>query len=346
MSDPRPTIEIACDESGSEGEKLVGGVTDVFAHASVHLGTESAAACVREIRDRIRSPATEYKAGHLLRGKHRAVLIWLLGEAGPVLRNAHVHLVDKTFLILIKVADLITVDGVYAASIGLYPGPEATVLAGTLNRDGPRVFGLARWQAFLQAFNDLMRTRNRWGPGISVEQFFSMVDAMRRDAAAGQVGELIGLLYRARPLVEAIRAHVLDDPAMVPTMDPLVPAIVQAVAFWGRDGRPVSIIHDHQSMLTAERIAQLKRALGQPQPRVIRRSPGGRPAALRLVDLRLVESLSDSRVQVADFLAGVARKIASDELNGRPDDELTTLLRPYLDPFSIWDPARASRPTP
>ncbi|WP_233223630.1 hypothetical protein [Amycolatopsis sp. BJA-103] len=26
-------LEIACDESGSEGEKLIGGQTDVFAHA-------------------------------------------------------------------------------------------------------------------------------------------------------------------------------------------------------------------------------------------------------------------------------------------------------------------------
>jgi len=58
----------------------------------------------------------------------------------------------------------------------------------------------------------------------------------------------------------------------------------------------------------------------------------------------LVELLSDSRVQVADFLAGVARKLASDELSCRSDGELSTLLRPYLDPFSIWDPARTGRP--
>src|SRR6478752_4290291 len=30
-------LEVACDESGSEGEKLVGGSTDTFAHAHVHL---------------------------------------------------------------------------------------------------------------------------------------------------------------------------------------------------------------------------------------------------------------------------------------------------------------------
>jgi hypothetical protein len=46
-------------------------------------------------------------------------------------------------------------------------------------------------------------------------------------------------------------------------------------------------------------------------------------------------------VQVADFLAGIARKIASDELNGRGDPVLTALLRPYVDPDSVWGDARS-----
>ncbi len=77
-----PCLEIACDESGSDGENLTGGNTDVFAHAGVSLPLAEAASAVREIRDRIRSPAEEYKANHLLREKHRAVLEWLLAPEG------------------------------------------------------------------------------------------------------------------------------------------------------------------------------------------------------------------------------------------------------------------------
>ena len=47
-------VEVACDESGYESEKLIGGTTDVFAHASVGLDVESAAACMREARSRSR----------------------------------------------------------------------------------------------------------------------------------------------------------------------------------------------------------------------------------------------------------------------------------------------------
>lgn len=60
-------VEVACDESGSEGENLSGGETDVFAHASVRLDGEAAEHCIEETRERIRSPALEYKSNHLLR---------------------------------------------------------------------------------------------------------------------------------------------------------------------------------------------------------------------------------------------------------------------------------------
>jgi hypothetical protein len=49
-----------------------------------------------------------------------------------------------------------------------------------------------------------------------------------------------------------------------------------------------------------------------------------------------VDSRTDPRVQVADLLAGVARKVASDELLGRHDPDLTALLQPYVDPASRW----------
>lgn len=43
-------LEVACDESGSDGENLTGGNTDVFAHASVTLPVDRAEERVREIR--------------------------------------------------------------------------------------------------------------------------------------------------------------------------------------------------------------------------------------------------------------------------------------------------------
>ncbi|MBW0114525.1 NAD-dependent protein deacetylase of SIR2 family [Pseudonocardia abyssalis] len=185
--------EIACDESGYEGARLVGGVTDVFAHAGVELTIDAAADCVADLRRRIRSPAQEYKANHLLRAKHRGTLLWLLGASGPVLGHAHVHLVDKSVF---------------------------------LGRGGT---------------------------------------------------------------------------------DLLVPALLEASRVWG-DG--ITVVHDRQNALTPDRLAAL------PFP------------------VRFVASGDDARVQVADFLAGVATRVASQARAGRPDPELAALLRPYLTPTS------------
>jgi hypothetical protein len=310
-------MEIACDESGYEGEHHIGATTDVFAHASVHLDRNFAANSIREIRNRIRSPAQEYKSNHLLRSKHRAVLEWMLGPLGPAHGNAHVYLVDKAFFVAGKLVELLAGEGDQA-------GPMALVLY----REGPGRFGPRRWDAFLRSFNDLLRANNRHGPPASVDSFFHVVDGLRRDAVGGRIGEILELLSRARPRAEALRARLLDQPNSSPAMDPLLPAIVRAVIHWSEGGEAVTVVHDQHTALTEERISQLERLL--------ERTPG------RFAGIRLVDSRSDPRVQVADFLAGVARKIASDDLNHHGDPILTDLLRPHLDPSSIWPAAHGS----
>jgi len=329
-------LEVACDESGYEGENHIGASTDVFAHASVRLNAESATNCVQEIRRRIRSPALEYKSNHLLREKHRSVLKWLIGPSGPIHGVAHVHLTDKTFFVVGKVIDLLLGEVIYEAGRGLYQDQQAKAMAVTLYREGQRTFGRKPWEAFLESFNDLMRASNRRGMRTSVDSFFRMVDVLRRAGARSRVDEIMEQLWQSRPHADSFQARLLDNPKMIPPLDPLVPAILRAVVYWGEGKRPVGIIHDEHTALTQERIAQLKEILNKPRPTLLRESPSG-----RLTSVRLVDSRSDSRVQVADFLAGVARKIASDQLNGRGDAELTGLLRPYVDSFSIWGDDRS-----
>ncbi|MEV1177430.1 hypothetical protein, partial [Nonomuraea sp. NPDC049784] len=271
MSEP---LEIACDESGAEGEKLVGGNTDVFAHASVLMAPELADACMRELRERAPTPADEFKAGHILREKNRAALRWLLGPSGPILGNVHVFLTDKTFHVVGKVAELLAGDH------------EAAGMAVALYHEGRHSLEPARWAAFLDAFNYLLRAKNGQGVTTSVEETFLLVDDLR--GAGGRAGEILDLLWRARPRFESFRERLLSDPHVFPALDPLIPAIVRAVAYWGEDGRPVTVVHDRQTTLTEERVAQLRLIAGG------------------LAGLRLVESRLDARVQVADVVAGAA----------------------------------------
>jgi hypothetical protein len=297
-------VEIACDESGSEGENLVGGETDVFAHAGVRLTPEAAQACVSEIRARIGSPAEEYKANHLLRGKHRPVLEWLLDPAGPLAGRGHVHLTDKTFFAVRAAVTLLAEHGTDA-------------MARTLHRAGPAAFGPDRWAYFLAAFTSVLRLKPRRGVTTSPEEFFALAGEL---AGQGEAGGIMGLLAEGTERVAAYRARLASDPGLVPVLDPLVPAVIHTVRHFSADGTPVALVHDEQLALTGERVLQLKGTLGH-----------------RLAGVRFVDSRSDARVQVADFLAGVARRIASDALNGRGDPRLTGLLESFVDKDSVWN---------
>ncbi|MEU3888919.1 hypothetical protein [Streptomyces sp. NPDC029041] len=304
-----PLLEIACDESGSDGENLTGGNTDVFAHAGVSLSEAAAAATVREIRDRIRSPAEEYKANHLLREKHRAVLEWLLASRGPIHGRARVHLMEKTFFVVDRTLGLLLDEAVEAAA---------------LFRAGRPAFGEAGWRTFLQAANRLLRVRQDGDP---VDTFYGTVDTLLRERPRTDAASVLERLAATRHRAVAYRDGLLAGPPLIPLLNPLLPAIVRTAALWSRDGRPVHLVHDRQNMLTPDRIAWIEGA--------------ARQAGTGLAGLRLVVARDDARVQVADFLAGIARKIASDELNGRGDPALTALLRPYVDPGSVWGDARS-----
>ncbi|WP_308298856.1 hypothetical protein [Streptomyces sp. GESEQ-35] len=300
-------LEVACDESGSDGENLTGGNTDVFAHGSVRLPVDSAAGFVQEIRDRIRSPAEEYKANHLLRQKHRAVLEWLLAPSGPIHGHAHVHLTEKTFFVVDRAVDLLLGD------------PAVAVV---LFRQGPPTFGAEGWREFLAAANRLLRVRNDGEPQLPVEGFFGTVDGLRRAHSRTEAAATLDRLAAARPRADAYRAGLRHGQVLIPLLNPLLPAIVHTAAHWSAGGQPVRLVHDRQNMLTPDRIAWIEAA--------------ARQAGFALDGLRLVQAGLDPRVQVADFLAGIARKIASDELNGRGDPALTALLRPYVGAASVW----------
>lgn len=309
----RDTLEVVCDESGSDGENLTGGNTDVFAHGSVSMPTQVAAAHVQEVRDRIRSPATEYKANHLLREKHRNVLEWLLSPSGPIDGHAHVHLTEKAYFVVDRAVDLLLGDG---------DGDGTEAL--TLYRQGRREFGEERWRDFLDAANRLLRVRANGEADGPVDGFFRTVDDLRR---AHPRIEILERLAAARPRADAYRAGLLEGPPLIPVLNPLLPAIVHTVAHWSAGGRTVRVVHDRQNLLTEQRIAWIEEQTAR--------------AGIGFAGLELVQARWDPRILLADFLAGIARKLASDELNGRADPALIALLRPFVGPTSVWGDARS-----
>lgn len=331
MRTEQPTIapgdEIACDESGWEGANLVAGRSDVIAYASVRLSVDAAAECLRELGGRAGHLTREYKASHVLRADRRST-VRLLGPGGPVHGNAFIHLTEKTYFVVSRVLDLLLGQSADAASAGLVVDRRLTGLAITLSREGPEAFGRDRWRAFLAASNAVLRTRKpRNVRREPMDAFMDLVETLAELDGNSRVGAILDELRKARSVAVAAREQILENHVLRPPLEPLIPALASTVLHWSRGGETdVAIVHDEQSALTERRIRRLERQLLPPG---------------RFLRFRQVDSRTDPRVQVADVLAGVARRLATDELHGRGDAELCGLLRAYVDPASRWSDERS-----
>jgi hypothetical protein len=279
-------VEIACDESGFSGSNLLDPALPVITHASVDLSVPEATEVVAALRSRL-SHRPEYKSSQLLRPGQRPALEWFLTS---VRGRAHVHVIDKTGYVAARVLELFTEEPSYGAGTSLGRDHSDAVLA------------LRRHTGFLAAFVDLTRTKRvRLIGHDAIDRFFAAMPA-----------GLPALREMTRTRVEQVMVRLIDeDPAFPPPLEPLVPALAETVLFWSAGTRSVAVVHDEQSALTRGRVARLGEFLAGAV------SPA--PAPLR--SFRQVDSRDDPRVQVADLLAGIARR--------RPP-QLNELLAPYV----------------
>jgi hypothetical protein len=319
-------VEIACDESGFSGTNLLDAATPLFTHASVDLLVDEAVELIGALRSGFGWSLNEFKSGPFLRGPQAdEALDWLLAALSG---RAHVHVVDKEYFLVTRIVDLFLAEPSYAAGTRLTADLRPAALA--LYRAGRA--GGHNWQVLLAAFVELVRTKRRHQPDRSVvERFFQARDALAAGLGAEAGGVLDGLSRRRVRAVLTRLAH--DDRSIPPPLEPMLPALAETVLFWSGGRRRVLVIHDEQSALTADRLRRLQHLLadhadssaaGSHQADTL--SAGVSP----LAGLVTVDSRDDPRVQVADLLAGVARR-----LSNIGDDDL---LQPFLSPTSLRDP--------
>jgi hypothetical protein len=106
------------------------------------------------------------------------------GPSGPLHGNAHGQLVDKAFFLVSKVVDLL-VEDVLQPGTGDQP-------AAVLYREGRRSLDPEHWNAFLEASNNLMRSKNREDVETSVDSFSQAVDGLA--GSGGKADEVLELL--------------------------------------------------------------------------------------------------------------------------------------------------------
>jgi hypothetical protein len=276
---PGPVLEIACDESGFSGANLLRSTEPVITHASVDLSVAEAVDLIGSLG---LSPV-ELKSGWFLRRPDAPEALERLMAA--LRGRAHVHRIDKEFFLVTQVVDLLLGEPSY---LTLTRSPRAE--AGHLYQ--ARDAG-ADWDAFLGAFAGMVRTRRRIPGGPDAGRFLRARDALAR--VGGPAGAVLGRITDAR--VAAVVARLDDgDRSIPPPLEPMLRALADTIRHWSAGQRQVLVIHDEQSALTAARLARLQRALAV--------DDGPSP----FVGLVMADSRADPRIQIADLLAGVARR--------------------------------------
>jgi hypothetical protein len=318
-------VEIACDESGFSGTNLLDAATPVFTHASVDLAVEEAVNLMATLRSGFRCSASELKSGQFLRTQRSAeALEWLLAALRG---HAHVLLVDKEYFLVTRIVDLFLSHPSYAAGTRLTQDQRPAALA--LYRSG-RVGG-RQWSDFLAAFVYLARAKRGLLPDRkAAEKLLRARDSLAEVGLGGEAGSVLARLDHARVLALLDRLSA-DDRSIPPVLEPMLPALAETVLFWSDGQRQVLVVHDEQSALTAGRLRRLQEALTDAAvtTTVHARAAGAPIGVSPLAGLVTVDSRDDPRVQIADLVAGIARRLAGTGDSG--------LLQPFVSATSLQD---------
>lgn len=221
----------------------------------------------------VRGGEPEFKAGRFLRGGRHD---WFLAALRG---RAFVHVIDKRFFLVTRIVDLLLYEPSYAAGTRLTQEQRPAAVA---------LYNAVRGSSgLLAAFADLVRTKRRRPASETAERFLRAAEPVIEVEPA-----------RVRRLADRLDE---DDRAVPPPLEPLLPALAETVLTWSEGRKRVLVTHDEQSALTADRLSRLQRALA------------GDDGASPLAGFVMADSRDDPRVQVADLLAGMARRHGVDE---------------------------------
>jgi len=326
--------QIACDESGSEGENLTNSQHSIFVHASVNLTVAEASAFMRELRGAVKSNAAELKSSTVLKEHHRPALLNAIGQSSVLTGRANIYLADKSFFVAGKMIDLLVEEEAHDHGIDLVTGGEVRHLAVVLYDRAPTALGEENWRSLLASFNDLIRAYKRAGsvqPSASV--FIAELDRVRRLGSDSLVHDVLEMIWRAKGQAAQ---YELPPSTSLRNMEPMVPTLNAVAGTWRiRLGDvPFEFVADEHWALDPESMSFLLRVAKIPLPV----SNGVELPGADLRAIHTVDSKKDPRVQVADILAGVGREAALLAVSGTLDDPLQTAIHEMYDFQGMWSP--------
>jgi len=304
------TIEIYCDEHGNTGEHLLDPEQRVFTLASNDFSAQEATDLLAGLRTQ---SAAEVKFKTLRKtGAGRGKLLpWMFD---PRLNGQRIAIfgIDKRFMALAKLFDLVMETLAHSAGIDLYEGganiATANMLAGCL----PTFCGETPTNAMLEAFVRLVR----WRKPEDLEEYLRTGQALMDVCVDAETKEFLEPFFD-RELVP----EWLDNlPSYM--MDPAIPSLFTITDAWGR--RKVDrfeIVHDHSKpVLASEQLFSALVAHANEASHLVGYDRRTFLFPLRATRLRMGDSVAYPQLQIADVCSGLAAYWFRAELTQTHDD--------------------------
>lgn len=336
MQSATPVIEVACDESGNDGENLFGGNATVFAHGSVAISSEQAESLIAELRHRTNAQTAELKSKDLLKPRRLDAAQWLLRHP-LVAGHSLVNLTEKRYFLTCKLFDSTVEEQMHASGADIYAESRALKVLMFLYSRAPEELGIV-WDETLETYNLLLRSHDEAEIHSHLATLRAQLVGIGQQCS-GLLNDLIGMIWggTGHLLTLARQQAGLDGSDKLRTLDPVLTAIGQTARAWSkRSGRDVIVVHDEAKVLTPETVENLKYHLARPH--LVAPSLADGSVVVRAI--HKVDSRADARVQVADLLAGIGRAVAEQALHGE-DHPLRHDVQPMVDPLSMWGDVRS-----
>jgi hypothetical protein len=322
-------IQIAGDESGSDGENLITPTHQFFTYGTVDLSKEEASSTIENLRRAIGSTkaeadsAGELKSSGLVK-KHRRVLAEFLSPEGALGKHASVYVADKSYFLTCKLISLFVEEQAYFRGVNLGPIVERE-LANELHDEVRLRVDPTAWSTLLDSFNRLVRYyKVPAGKAATSYEFMKALNCVRRSLSGEPAADSLRMLWDARG-----QANEYGNGTTAPEvryLEPMVPVLLAATSSWTarHPGEKLELVADEHSALTVDALDLVRRA-----------APVFGSALHRI---RTVDSKSDPRIQLADVVAGAGRHVA-EVLQSGTTDELTTATLHLFDRGGFWSNA-------
>ncbi|KQP63738.1 DUF3800 domain-containing protein [Nocardioides sp. Leaf285] len=315
--DAPDTRWVATDESGWDGEQLIGRYDRFMTIGSVACDDINAEAVLDHLRRTGGITATgELKFKHVARSQRRLEALGEVVVSKDLLGGrCSIYVVDKHYMAAAKLVDLLIEEYAHERRINLYADAMNVVMSRALATEAAAQIGDELHLQLLQTVVDFASMPNADGEVVAVTALMDCIARAHEATTGGLPRRVLELATRCEKQAHEHLHHLRrlsrdDDPGVAP-LEPLVPAIAALVGNWVQRLGPVSVLADEQLTLTDEVLDTVSRispmTLNEHRTGWQRRGPRATVHRGRSVD--------HPSIQVADLIAGAGLAVARSELD-------------------------------